>query len=146
MKKIVIRDLAAEDLHSLAQLYKQFWGEACNLENMQIVYETVCKDPRYVFLVADDHGLLTGSVRGVVCAALYGNCKPFMVVDDVIVDMPYRRRGIGKRLMLCLEARALENDCSFITFVTENSRIEAQRFYSALGYDPDAYVGFKKNI
>ncbi len=146
MNEPIIRDLASEDLHGLAQLYKQFWGEECSLEKMQTVFETVCKDPRYVFLVADDHGLLTGSVRGVVCATLYGNCKPFMVVDDVIVDRPYRRRGIGKRLMRCLEARALENDCAFMTFVTETSRIEAQRFYSALGYDPEAYVGFKKNF
>jgi ribosomal protein S18 acetylase RimI-like enzyme len=146
MNESVIRDPAADDLQGLARLYRQFWGEDCSPETMRLVFDSVSHDPRYVFLVAEERGVLAGTVRGVVCAALYGDCRPFMVVDDVIVDREFRRRGIGGRLMRRLEKRAASFDCGCITLVTETSRTDALRFYDSLGYSPDAYVGYKKRL
>jgi hypothetical protein len=33
---------------------------------------------------------------GILCEELYGQCRPFMAVEDVIVDQAHRRRGIGR--------------------------------------------------
>lgn len=146
MKNLRIRELKACDLLDLARLYKQFWQEDSSLELMLHTFEAVRQDPRYVFLVAESQGRLAGTVRGVVCSALYGDCRPFMVVDDVIVDAGCRRQGVGRLLMQHLEKHATARDCAFITFVTETSRTGAQQFYASLGYDPDTYVGFKKRL
>ena len=66
-----------------------------------------------------------GSVMGIVCEELYGECQPFMVVEDVVVDRDHRRQGVGRALMMDLERRATERGCSYIIFVTEEDRTGA---------------------
>ncbi len=141
-----IRRLLEADLDNLARLYKQFWGEESSLEKMQTTFQKLKGNPNYIILVADQQNCLVGSVMGIICEELYGDCKPFMVVEDVIVDKHQRRLGIASSLMRELERYAAENNCSYIIFVTESERIEAHRFYESLGYKSDAYKGFKKRL
>ena len=138
--------LTEGDLEALAGLYKQFWGDESSLEKMRATFRRLVANPNYVFLGAKQEGRLVGSVMGIVCEELYGECKPFMVVEDVIVDKSHRRAGIGSVLMRELETCAVERGCGYIIFVTEADRIDAHRFYESLGYQPDAYKGFKKRL
>ena len=141
-----IRRLTENDLVSLAVLYKQFWGEESSLEKMRATFQRLKRNPNYILLVADQQNNLVGSVMGIICEELYGDCKPFMVVEDVIVDKRQRRLGIAPSLMRELERCAAKHNCSYIIFVTESERTEAHRFYESLGYKSDAYKGFKKRL
>jgi predicted N-acetyltransferase YhbS len=85
-------------------------------------------------------------VTGIVCHELYGQCRPFMVVEDVIVDRDHRRRGIASDLMRTVERTAIARGCSHIIFVTEARRTDAHRFYQSLGYRADTHKGFKKRL
>ncbi len=141
-----IRKLIEDDLVSLAVLYQQFWGEVSSLEKMRTTFQRLKKNPDYIFLVAEKQNRLVGSAMGIICEELYGDCKPFMVVEDVIVDKHHRRLGIASSLMKELERCAAKHNCSYIIFVTESERTEAHRFYESLGYKSDAYKGFKKRL
>ena len=141
-----IRKLIEDDLVSLAVLYKQFWGEESSLDKMRATFQRLKRNPNYILLVADQQNNLVGSVMGIICEELYGDCKPFMVVEDVIVDRDQRRLGIASSLMRELEKCAVKQNCSYIIFVTESERTEAHRFYESLGYRSDAYKGFKKRL
>ena len=143
---MIIAELTEHDLESLSALYEQFWGETSSLEKMRDTFRSLENDPHYIFLGARQGDQLAGSVMGIVCEELYGRCQPFMVIEDVIVDKGSRRRGVGKRLMLELERRAVDRGCTYIIFVTEQARDEAVRFYQSLGYDPEKYRGFKKRL
>ena len=143
---VEIGRLAEADLPGLAGLYKQFWGEDSCLEKMRATFRRLKERPDYIFLAAKDNRRLVGSVLGIVCEELYGECVPFMVVEDVIVDAEWRRKGIGSALMCELESLAVDRDCGYVIFVTEVERTDAQRFYESLGYRPDAYRGFKKRL
>jgi len=113
---------------------------------MRATFRRLKERPDYIFLAAKDNGRLVGSVLGIVCEELYGESVPFMVVEDVIVDAEWRRKGIGSALMCELESLAVERNCGYVIFVTEVERTDAQRFYESLGYKPDAYRGFKKRL
>lgn len=141
-----IGELTESDLEALAGLYKQFWGEDSSPEKMRSTFQRLRTNPNYIFLVARRDGRLTGSVMGIVCEELYGECRPFMVVEDVIVDQNHRRQGIGSLLMRELERLATTRDCAYIIFVTEQDRTTAHQFYASLGYSPDKYRGFKKRL
>jgi ribosomal protein S18 acetylase RimI-like enzyme len=141
-----IRKLTENDLVGLAALYKQFWGESSSLEKMRPTFQRLEKNPNYVLLGADQQNNLVGSVMGIICEELYGDCKPFMVVEDVIVDKRHRRLGIATSLMRALEGHAAEHNCNYIMFVTETDRKDAHRFYESLGYTSDAYKGYKKRL
>ena len=143
---VIIRRLIEEDLPALARLYTQFWEEASSLERMQATFRRLRDDPDYVFLVALVDDDLAGSLMGIVCDELYGACRPFMVIEDVIVDREFRQQGIGTALMRAIEAHAGSRDCNYIIFVSERERTDALPFYRSLGYEPDSYRGFKKRL
>ena len=141
-----IRNLQEDDLESLAQLYQQFWGEKSSLQKMRTTFQRLQSNPNYIFLAAIQQNRLVGSVMGIICEELYGECKPFMLVEDVIVDKRHRRLRIGSSLMGALEKGAGAMDCNYIIFVTESERREALGFYESIGYQSDAYKGFKKRL
>ena len=141
-----IRRLNENDLENLAELYRQFWGDQSSLVRMQETFQRLKQDPNYIFLVADLEGRLVGTVMGIICEELYGECRPFMVIEDVVVDKQNRREGIATLLMRELEACAARRNCSYIMFVSESTRSDARKFYKSLGYDAESYHGFKKRL
>jgi ribosomal protein S18 acetylase RimI-like enzyme len=138
--------LSEQDLPALAELYRQFREEESYLEAMRKTFQRLEKDRNYIFLGVRLRDRLVGSVMGVLCEELYGECRPFMVVEDVIVDRAHRRQGIGSLLMRGIEERAVRNRCSHIMLVTDSSRREALAFYESLGYHPNDYRGFKRYL
>jgi ribosomal protein S18 acetylase RimI-like enzyme len=141
-----IERLQQDDLPDLAELYRQFWGEESSLDTMRMTYQRLAANPNYIFLAAKHDGQLIGSVMGIICEELYGDCDPFMVVEDVIVDKDQRRKRVGAGLMREIENVAVQRGCGYILFVTESNRNEAIRFYESLGYKSDDYRGFKKRL
>lgn len=141
-----IERLKDEDLPALAGLYKEFWGEDSSLEKMRATFRRLAVDADYLFLGAKLDGRLVGSAMGIVCEELYGDCRPFMVVEDVIVDPQHRRKGVGSFLMQELERLAARRGCGYLLFVTESDRLDAHAFYQSLGYRAEAHKGFKKRL
>ena len=138
--------LAEQDLPDLARLYRQFRGEQSSLENMRTTFRQLAEDPDYTLVGVREEGRLIGSVTGILCRELYGSCRPFMVVEDVIVDQTHRRRGVGSKLMQAMEQEAIRHHCSYIMLVTDANRTEALGFYENLGYHPDRYRACKKYL
>jgi len=58
------------------------------------------------------------------------------VLDGLVVDPTWRRRGIGKRLTHAVEEWALESGAPWIELNLYDFNTEARRFYEALGYLP----------
>ena len=70
---------------------------------MQKMFKYIQQNGHYHVLGAFYNGELAGSVMGIECMDLVGQCKPFMVVENVIVSDQVRRQGIGQKLMLQIE-------------------------------------------
>lgn len=143
---MIIREMVAEDIPQLAQLYKQFWDEESSLEAMSINFQRFQHDRSHLLLSAVENNKLIGSVMGIICGELYGACKPFMVLENMIVDNKYRNIGVGKALISEIEKLALERNCLQIILVTDTDRIDACKFYESVGYNPSTHKGFKKKL
>ena len=141
-----IDKLTEQDLEPLSEIFVQFWHEKSSLDKMRATFSRIAINPAYLLLTAKHNGRLVGFVMGIICEELYGQCKPFMVIEDLIVDANQRRNGIGTALMRELEKSAIAHGCCQIIFVTEAERTEAHQFYMSLGYDYEPYKGFKKRI
>jgi GNAT superfamily N-acetyltransferase len=138
--------MMVEDIPALAKLYKQFWGEDSCIKAMQQQFNSLCKTNTHIILSAVYNEELIGSVMGVICGELYGNCQPFMVLENMIVHDQYRNKGVGKALIAELEWIAAHKNCSQILLVTELDRIDACQFYESAGYNPGTHKGFKKKL
>lgn len=141
-----IRKLLPSDLEALARLYRQFWDEESNLDRMKAIYEELSTNPKYILLCATMDEVVVGSVMGIVCDELYGECRPFLLMENLVVDAGFRRHGIGKALLSELEKKAREWKCSQILFITEADRKDAVSFYKSAGYNAQKHIGFKKSL
>jgi ribosomal protein S18 acetylase RimI-like enzyme len=141
-----IERLRINDLFPLSELFRQFWGENTSLEKMRVTYAKLATNPSYILLAAKQSARLVGFAMGNICEEHYGDCRPFMVIEDLIVDQNQRRSGVGAALMRELEKCAIDHVCCQIIFITEANRREALRFYGALGFEFEPYKGFKKRI
>ncbi len=139
-----IREIDKKDLGSLIKLYQEFWGDKSNLENMQNLYDELIKNPDYIILCAEIEQKVVGTLMGIVCYELYGECKPFIVMENLVIDSNYRKKGIAKSLLTELEKIAKSKKCSQIQFITEKNRNDAISFYTAMGFNPSSHIGFKK--
>jgi GNAT superfamily N-acetyltransferase len=94
-----ITELASEDIPALAVLYRQFWGEDSDAVRMKVQFEKLRARGTHIFLCAKNKNELCGSVMGIVCEELYGDCRPFLVIENMVVDEKCRRQGIGLALL-----------------------------------------------
>ncbi|NGZ75656.1 GNAT family N-acetyltransferase [Saccharibacillus alkalitolerans] len=142
---IDIRKLEARDLPPLAALYGELVEEKSSPEAMRDPFAAIAADERYVLLGAFEEERLAGSVMGIVCYDLIGGCRPFMVVENVIVSDAFRGRKVGRLLMEKLEEIARENRCAYSLLVSSGFRKEAHAFYESLGYTEDVR-GFRRRL
>lgn len=143
---MIVRDMTGDDIPQLEKLYRQFWGEESSIETMNKQFDKLLKTESHIFLSAVENGELIGSVMGVICEELYGDCRPFLVLENMIVDKNHRNKGVGKALVSELEKIAANRNCSQVIFVTERSRVDAVNFYESAEYSSQTHVGFKKKL
>ena len=138
--------ITEEDLPALASLYQQLVPNESSLEKMQEALHVIWRNPDQAIFGAKIEGRLVGTILGVACRMLFGQCKSFMIVEDFVVDSDHRRQGVGTALMRAIECFAAKRNCSYIMLITDTDREEAHRFYASLGYESDHYMAFKKRI
>ena len=143
---IEIKRIEKNDLESLSLLFEELLEKQSSLSLMNKTFREVENNDRYILLGAKKNGKLIGSVMGILCYDQVGDCRPFMVVENVIVAQSFRGFGTGKKLMTEIETIAESKNCSYIFFVSGSERKEVHKFYESLGYDPDRVKGYKKDL
>ncbi len=144
-RSLEIRKLKKSDLSRLAHLYEQFWGEPSDIAKMERQFDIIEAENTHILLVAEEDGEVVGSVMGIVCRELYGDCRPFLVVENMIINRQSRRKGIGGLLLSRLEETARARDCTQMILVTEADRTDACGFYMKYGFQKEN-KGYKKKL
>jgi len=144
---ITVDRITRDDLCELAKLYEELIGKPTDLEKMVESFEKMEKSSEYILIGAkDEKGNLVGSILGVICFDVLGECRPFMVIDNVIVKDGFRGVGVGRKLINFMESVARAKNCYSIMLVSSLRRKESHKFYEAVGYDKDFVRGFKKYL
>ena len=146
IKNFKIRNVGIDDMEDLAKLYFQFWNEESDVEKMRAKFMRLQDNGAYIILCAVEENQVIGSVMGIVCDELYGECEPFLVVENMIVDNQHYKKGVGKMLFAELEKQAIAKGCAQVILVTDEDRKGAQKFYESLGFPPNKNKGYKKKL
>lgn len=141
-----IHRITESDLPRLAVLLEQLSEETSDSVKMNESYRKIAGDDGYILIGAFVDGVLAGSLMGIVCHDLVGACRPFMVIENVIVAEESRGKGIGKLLIETIEKEGRTRNCSYTMFVSGMKRTGAHGFYESVGYEPDMVRGFKKYL
>lgn len=138
-----IRRATKNDADDIANLYR----ELNTLSPVSVLperIEAVANSSNTHLLVCDDGGEIIATALVCLCQDVMFDNQPFALIENVVVSADYKREGIGKSIMDHIEAFCLEQDCSKIILQTSSENREARDFYTAMGYDPDAKIGFIK--
>ncbi|KQY84022.1 hypothetical protein ASD24_09510 [Paenibacillus sp. Root52] len=143
---VTVKAIELQDLPALSQLYNELMETPTNEVQMQKMFRYIQQNGHYYILGAFYEGKLVGSVMGIECMDLVGQCKPFMVVENVIVSDQERRQGIGQKLMLQIERIARDLACGYMILVSGDQRKEAHQFYEKLGFKDEKVQGYRKQF
>ena len=135
-----IRLATAEDLPSLADLYRQLNQDDLATPPNQIaaVSEEILASKYFELIVAE----LVGTCYLNVIPNLTRGARPYAVIENVVVTSDLRNRGIGKALLRYALARAWEHGC-YKAMLQTGSKSEAKhRFYRSCGFSQTDKVAF----
>ncbi len=133
------------DLNAIGRLHAHFWGEASDVDAMAETLQRLERDSDHAVLAARIDGECVGTATGVVCHGLYGGSDSYLVIEDVVVDPEYRRRGVATALLGALERFARGHECNQMILLTESCRDDAAALYESAGFAA-RWTGFKKKL
>ena len=103
-------------------------------------FEAVEKDPNIRLVVAEQGGAVVGCLQLCILPGLSSQGASRALIEDVRVANHCRSRGIGEQLVQWAVAEARSRECKLVELLTHNTRVDAQRFYKRLGFQP-SHVG-----
>jgi ribosomal protein S18 acetylase RimI-like enzyme len=68
------------------------------------------------------------------------------ILEDLVVDKSYRRKGIGKQLMHEIEKWAKDNNISRLQLLADKNNNNALEFYKAIQWDSTQLICLRKYI
>lgn len=129
----MIRKVEPEDFDEVVRLFMQLWPEMpLSYDDLKSVLNIYLDSRRCEMWCYDDDG-----IKGIITltrrpAFYYGG--QVAMLEDIIVDEPSRRQGIGQELVRFVEHR-LENEGIYgIEISSDFHRDKAHSFYEKLGY------------
>jgi GNAT superfamily N-acetyltransferase len=133
MKDLAIRQAEATDAPDIARLVSQL-GYPSSERDMAERLDAFSGRPEYVLFVAESSGRVVGLVGAYLGYALEFS-GPWGRLMGLVVDEPFRGRGIGRRLMDRIEGWLRDHRATRLTLTSGNQRADAHRFYRHLGYE-----------
>jgi ribosomal protein S18 acetylase RimI-like enzyme len=104
-------------------------------------FEALDADPNIRLVVAQDgEGAVVGCLQLCILPGLSSQGASRGLIEDVRVATPCRSRGIGEQMVQWAVAEARGRGCKLVELLTHHSRVDAQRFYKRLGFQP-SHVG-----
>lgn len=114
-------------------------------EAYRTAFAAIDRDPNQVLLVAEDEGIVVGTVQVTAIQYLLFRAERIAVIEAVFVDANHQGQGVGQHLMAAAEDWARKNGCLEVELTSNKQRPRAHAFYKKLGY-VDSHEGFKKKL
>jgi ribosomal protein S18 acetylase RimI-like enzyme len=104
-------------------------------------FEAVEADNNIQLVVAEgDDGSVVGCLQLCILPGLSSQGARRGLIEDVRVAARCRSRGIGERMVRWAIDEARGRGCKLVELLTHQTRVDAQRFYVRLGFEP-SHVG-----
>ena len=144
--EIIYRKAVISDIPKLNPLLSQLSGSLAEPAKMAEKMEKIDRNEDAFLLVAEDvdSGALCGSLFGLSFEDICGTCQPILMIENVVTDVRHRRLGVGRMMFKWIENWGRERNCHYCILVSGMQRVEAHRFYDAIGYNE--VKGFKKYL
>jgi GNAT superfamily N-acetyltransferase len=144
---IQVRPAEREDLTALLALYAELVQGTPSAapgdpETSRAALERVLVQPGRHLLVAMLDGRVVGTADLLIIPNITHRGTAWGIVENVVVAVGARRRGVARALFGEVERIARSAGCHKVSLLSGKHRPEAHQFYRSVGYDPVS-EGFK---
>jgi len=131
----LVRQASAEDLAAILALYRQLSPASPVLTEAQAApaWHAILERPGLTVFVAETDDRVAASCTLVVTPNLTRGARPYGLVENVVTDAAFRRRGLGRAVLEAAFQAAWEADCYKVMLLTGRAA-PVLRFYEAVGF------------
>jgi len=138
-----------DELSELLNLYKQLHPNDPNVyENKALndTWDLIYNDPNLYYIVVEADGKIVSSCNISIIKNLTRNLRPYGLIENVITDSKYRKKGYATKALNMAIDIAKDNDCYKVMLLTGSEREETLKFYEQAGFIRGIKIGFVKNL
>ncbi len=137
---LTFRVVTRHDLPRILDLYaRALDGKALAVDDAEKLFERICSYPDYQLYLCEHDGRLAGTFALLIMDNL-GECgTPSGIVEDVVVEPGYRRRGVGRAMMEHALEICRQKGCYKMMLSSNLHRTGAHAFYESLGFEKHGY-------
>ena len=136
---ITIRKSTITDLDEVTKIfdkYRQSYGETSNLiASRQFIKERLSNNESIIFIAEENNNTVGFTQLYPIFSSV--SLSRVFILNDLYVNETYRRRGIGKDLLLKAEEFASYNNASRVTLNVLRKNKIGQSLYNSSGWDRD---------
>lgn len=146
---ITVRRAEERDIDSLVELLRLLFAIekdfTFNEPLQRRGLERMVQNDRGCVLVAEAEGRVIGMCSGQLTIST-AEGGPALLVEDVVVAVPWRSRGTGRRLLEELENWAGGQKISRLQLLADRKNFHALGFYQNLGWETTQLICLRKRI
>jgi len=146
----MIREIQDTDFDGLMALYMQLHDNPMPERTPEIaaLWERILKDKDHHIIVAEEDGKIVSSCVCAIIPNLTHGQQPYALVENVITDEAYRKRGLATACLDHAREIAEKEHCYKIMLLTGSKKESTLAFYRQAGYnseDKTAFIRWLKN-
>ena len=145
----IVRLIKYDELNQLLELYKQLHPkdpEVIEKENLKEIWKDIFNNPNLYYIVVELNGNLVASCNISIIKNLTRNLRPYGLIENVVTDSSYRKKGYGTKVLHKAVEIAEENNCYKVMLMTGSKKEETLRFYEKAGFERGIKTGFIINL
>jgi GNAT superfamily N-acetyltransferase len=141
-----IRHINADELPQLLELYTHLHPDVPEIdysdEAVQSLWRNIMEQPHLRYMVAEKDRRIVSTCSLAIILNLTYDLRPYGVVQNVVTDPQYRKKGIGTRVLQAALEEAWGAGCYKVILETGNKSRDIVRFYHNAGFKSGIKTGF----
>lgn len=138
-------EIKESELEDLLRLYEQLHESDLPRPEpsaIQQIWTRIQKSQEHFYFGAYEGGSLVATCTLSVIPNLTSGCRPYGVIENVVTDTAFRRRGIGKAILEYAMIGAWKRGCYKVMLLTGRLNESTFRFYDSAGFDRHSKQAF----
>ena len=140
----MIREITEKDYEGLMKLYMQLHDNSYPEKDSEMskLWNRILEDKDHHIIVAEEDGRVVSSCVCVIVPNLTHSQRPYALIENVITDAGYRKKGLATACLDYARELALRENCYKMMLLTGSKEDSTLRFYERAGYNRNDKTAF----
>lgn len=140
----MIREITENDFDGLLNLYTQLHDNTMpdKTTDLMNLWSRIINDKDHHIIVAEEDKRIVSSCVCVIIPNLTHNQQPYALVENVITDVAYRKKGFATKCLNYAKELAMNNNCYKLMLLTGSKKESTLNFYEQAGYNRNDKTAF----